>query len=82
MSASEVDLQAVVEDVELLEVMRKAIEDELIDWRDEMRFMVCGNGFSIREKDGSPSPIIRFRTDIGLRIALNALAKHLAEQAS
>ena len=73
-----VDITEVLDDPELLEVMRKAIEDELIEWRDERRFMACGNGFAVREKDGSPSPIIRFRTDIGLRIGLKALADHLA----
>lgn len=55
-----------------VERMRKAIEDELIEWRDAQRFMVCGNGFTVREKDGEPSPIIRFSTDVGLRIALAA----------
>lgn len=66
-------LADVLADDAAIEVMRKAIEDELIEWRDEMRFMICGNGFSVCEKDGSPSPIIRFRTDIGLRIGLSAL---------
>lgn len=36
-----------------------------------------GNGYTVREKDGTPSNIIRFRTDMGLRIALAAIAKHL-----
>lgn len=68
---------ALAADDNLIEVMRKAIEDELVEWRDDTRFMVCGNGFSIRDKDGTPSPIIRFRTDIGLRIALHAAAEYL-----
>ena len=70
-------IRAIVDDWDLVEVGRKAIEDELIDWRDNRRFMVCGNGFSVCENDGTPSPIIRFRTDIGLKIALRAIAKHL-----
>ena len=71
------DVTALVEDDALIEVMRKAVEDELVEWRDEMRFMACGNGFSIRSREGEPSAIIRFRTDIGLRLALRALARHL-----
>lgn len=78
MSDTMIDVATLIDDAELLEVMRKAIEDKLIEWRDEMRFMICGNGFSVCERDGSPSPIIRFRTDVGLRIGLRALAEHLA----
>lgn len=74
-------LRALAEDGELIEVARKAIEDELIEWRDSMMFTICGNGFAIRGKDGTPSPIIRFRTDVGLCIALEAIAKHLEAKA-
>jgi len=79
-SGAVVDADTLADDVALVESARKAIEDELIDWRDEGSFMICGNGFTVREKDGSPSEIIRFRTDIGFRIGLRALAAALTER--
>ena len=76
-------MRAVAEDDNLLEVGRKAIEDTLIDWRDS-RLSECGrgNGFAVREEDGSPSNIIRFGPETGLRIALKAIADHLDNKPS
>ncbi len=59
---------------EQLEVGRKAVEDELVYFRDErLSILGGGNGFVIREKDGSPSNIMRFGTIAGLTIALKAM---------
>ncbi len=66
---------------ELLEVGRKAIEDTLIKWRDaRLSQMLRGNGFVVKEKDGSASSIIRFGPEDGLRIAIMAIIKHLQKE--
>ena len=71
-------LRALAEDREAIYIMHKAIEDVLIEWRDSrLSYLTVGNGFTIRESDGSPSDVIRLRVPDGLRIGLNALADHL-----
>ncbi len=71
-------LRALADDHELLwTVARFAIEEELIDWRDNRRFMLRNNGFVIKEKDGTSSNVIRFGPEVGVRIALRAIADHL-----
>lgn len=73
-------LDEIAEDDRLIEVGRKAVEDMLIVWRDaRLSELGRGNGFSVREKDGSPSSVIRFGTAFGLQIALRAMAKHLGQ---
>lgn len=70
-------LREVAEDDRLLwEVARRAIEDELIEWRDNRMFVLRNNGFVVKEQDGAPSEIIRFGPEVGVRIALKALADH------
>jgi len=47
------DLDAVANDANLLEIGRKAVEDALIEWRDDRLSMPTrGNGLVICEKDG------------------------------
>lgn len=71
-------LREMADDSELLwNVARAAIEDELVRWRDDGMFVLRNNGFTIRYKDGSPSEVIRFGPEVGVRIALRALADHL-----
>lgn len=71
-------LREIADNKELLwEVARKAIEDELIEFRDSGISMIRNNGFTIKYPDGSPSEIIRFGPETGVRIALLALAEHL-----
>ena len=65
---------------EVIEVGRQAVEDFLIDLRDSHISTICGNGFVVREPDGSPSEVIRLRTDTGLRIALEAMLKAVADE--
>lgn len=77
MSEIAADLRNVASSAELMEIGRKAIEDELIEWRDARRFMLRNNGFAVREKDGTPSGIIRFGPEFGVAIALRAIAEHL-----
>ena len=72
-------LRMLVDDGDLLwTVARRAVEDELVDWRDNRRSQPFrNNGFVIKEKDSTPSDVIRFGPEVGVRIALRALADHL-----
>jgi len=74
-----VGLRALADNEEVLyNVARKAIEDRLIEWRDSRLSMLGrNNGFVVKEYDGTPSEIIRFGPEFGVRIALLALADHL-----
>lgn len=72
------DLRKIAEDDRLLEVGRKAIEDELVMWRDSrLSTLNRGNGLVIREPDGTASSIIRFGPQTALRIGMKAIAEHL-----
>jgi hypothetical protein len=73
-------LNELAENKKLLEVGRKAVEDELIEWRDNrLSEFTRGNGLVVREKNGDASSTIRFGTETALRIALKAIAKYLKE---
>lgn len=62
----------------LLEIGRKKIEATLIEWRDDrLSEPMRGNGLVVREKDGTPSDIIRFGPEMGLKIGLRAIASYL-----
>jgi len=69
-------LEKIALDDELLEIGRKAIEDQLIEWRDSrLSEFNRGNGLVIRERDGSDSSVIRFGPETALRLGLLAIAK-------
>lgn len=69
-------IREVVLSKEMLEIGRKAIEDVLIDWRDNrLSEFNRGNGLVIREKDGSDSDIIRFGPETALKIGCQAILK-------
>jgi len=71
-------------DEKALTAAHLAIEDVLIEFRD-LRVSVMGpaNGFVVRERDGSESPIMRLGTRDGLEIAIRAyLAATRAEEES
>lgn len=70
-------LKEITESPELLEVGRKAVEDVLVDFRDNRISMIRGNGLVIREKDGQDSHIIRIGPEDALRIGLKAIMEHL-----
>ena len=75
-------LREAAADPALLEIGRKRIEDELIEWRDaRLSTMMRGNGFVVCESDGKPSSIVRFGPEVGLRIGMQAMAEHLAARA-
>lgn len=74
-------LRRLAGDAELMEVGRKAVENELVEWRDNTRFMPRNNGLTIRNRDGSESGIVRFGPEVGVAIALRAIAEHLETKA-
>lgn len=68
-------------DAAALEVARKKVEDVLIDMRDsQISILGGGNGFVVREKDGSDSSIIRLSTAVGLSLGIKAYLGALAER--
>lgn len=74
------DLYEIADNEVLLEVGRKAIEDALIEFRDDrISEPLRANGCVVREKDGKDSSIIRFGPESALRIGLKAIATHLDE---
>ncbi len=72
------DLIKLADDEVLMEVGRMAIENELVEWRDERLQTIRNNGFTIREANGEASSIIRFGPEVGLRIALRAIAERFS----
>lgn len=67
----------------LWDVARKAIEDQLIEYRDHGLMMPQrNNGFVIKFADSTPNSIIRFGPETGVRIALLALADHVEREAA
>jgi hypothetical protein len=81
-------LIAIADDEDLLEVGRKAVEDELVEWRDSgrsaprRRAQIRNNGLVIKEWDGSDSHIIRLGPEDALRIGLKAIAEALGAEAA
>lgn len=63
---------------EHLEIGRKAVEDALIDMRDS-RISILGrnNGLVCKEKDGTPSHIIRMGFEQAMAIAVKAILEKL-----
>jgi hypothetical protein len=54
---------------------RKAVEDVLIEWRDERLSMPHrNNGLVCKERDGTPSDVIRLPIEWALKIGLEAIA--------
>lgn len=72
-------LRELSDDRELLwDVARRAIEDELIDWRDRgLSLLGRNNGLVVKYPDGSDSASIRMGPETAVRIGLQALADHL-----
>ena len=72
-------LSSIIEDDALLEIGRKAVENVLIEWRDNRLSQLRNNGLVIREKDGTDSSIIRLGPEDCIRIGLKAIATHIGE---
>jgi len=58
---------------EALEIGRRAVEDELVELRDARIGQLRNNGLVVKERDGSPSDIIRLGPEDALRIGLRAM---------
>lgn len=65
---------------EALEAARFAVENQLVEMRDSHMFMIGGNGFVIRNRDGSDSAIMRMSTAFGLGIGIRAYLDALAQR--
>jgi hypothetical protein len=64
-----------------LTAAHKAVEDVLIEFRDErISVLNRGNGFVVCEKDGRESPIIRLGTREGLAIGISAYLEALEKR--
>ena len=76
------DLHKIADDAKLLyEVGRAAVEDVLIDFRDNgISLLGRNNGAVVRNKDGTDSHIIRLGLDDVLRLGLKAIAAHLEKE--
>ena len=70
-------LRALAADPDARERARKIVEDELVEWRDERRFVLRNNGLVIKEADSAPSHIIRFGFEYGWSLALRAEADRI-----
>lgn len=66
---------------EVLEIGRKAIEDALVDFRNNrISQLNRGNGLVIREEDGRDSSVIRFGPETALKIGINAIWQSIKSQ--
>jgi len=71
----------ITNDPVLMEVIRMAIEDELIDLRDrDMWIGLPKNGFTCRGRNGENPIGIRLSTPDGIKLGLRALAEATPER--
>lgn len=72
------ELEKLMNDDDLIEIARKAVEDNLVDFRESrISQLGRGNGLVICEVDGTPSDTIRFGMDTAMKIGLKAIIWHL-----
>lgn len=75
-------LRQIADNPELMQAAHLAVENYLVELRDS-EMMIGGphglpaNGFTIRERDGSASEIIRLGTRPGIVLALKAIADRI-----
>lgn len=71
----------ILDNHELLETARKGIEDQLIDLRDSrIGILNVGNGLVVREKDATPSDIIRMPTLVAIKRAFRIILEKLQDE--
>lgn len=81
-SLDPVVLRRLAADEKLMEVGRKAIEETLVEWRDAgLSQLQRNNGLCIRYKDGTACSIVRFGPEVGVSIALKAIADAIEREA-
>jgi hypothetical protein len=64
------------------EIARLAIEDVLVDFRDNRIFVSRNNGLVIKERNGKDSSIIRLGSEDALRIGIKAIIKRRSAEDS
>lgn len=74
------NMENIIDDIKLLEIGRKAIEDVLIEWRDNRISMMRNNGLVIKERNGKDSHIIRMGPEDAIRIGMRAIINHLKKK--
>jgi hypothetical protein len=70
-------LLEIADNSELLEVARLAVEDELIERRDDRVFVLRNNGLVVKEIDSTPSAVIRMSSEDAISTGLKAIAYKL-----
>jgi hypothetical protein len=79
-------LRAIADDPELMIAAHLAVEGHLVELRDSSMFIggpngLPANGFVIRNRDSSPSEIIRLGTRPGIQLAIQAIADKIEKEA-
>lgn len=67
-------LRELAENDLLMEVGRRAVEDQLVRLRDDRISILRNNGMVIKERDSTPSNVIRLGTEMAVQTALKAIA--------
>jgi hypothetical protein len=71
-------IRGLAKNPELVEAVRKMMENELIDMRDRgMAFGLHANGLTVKNPDGSPSSVIRMGTGLSIVMILENVAAQL-----
>lgn len=66
-------INEIIENPKLQEIARKAVEDVLVEFRDDRISQIRGNGLVIAERTGENSSIIRLGMEQAIVIALKAI---------
>lgn len=71
------EIRGLAHNPELMEVARRAVENELVERRDRGIQVVRNNGLVIKNFNSEPSNIIRMGSDEVVEIGLRAIAEYL-----
>ena len=72
-------IENIINNDELLEIARVAIENKLLELRNSRISVLRANGLVIREKDGSNSDIIRMGSECAIITGLKAILDYLEQ---
>lgn len=71
------EIRGLAHNPELMEVARRAIENELADRRDHSISVLRNTGLVIKHSNGKHSTIIRMATEEVVQVGLKAIAEYL-----
>lgn len=71
------EIRGLAHNPELMEVARRAIQNELADRRDHEISVLRNNGLVIKHSNGEHSDIIRMSPEEAMQIGLRAIADYL-----